>query len=463
MSQVTHAEFEIMRDLCHPNIVRVFEFFDFSTVAGDVHILMELVEGPCLEHAVTRFGGRKAVTACQNGLTEAAAVGVGENGGDPKGLGGKGEGKETPNPLRMTEDEARPLFRQLVEALVYLKEKKITHRDVSLRNVLLSSFDPKRAQLKLADFNVAKKGETDGLMTPVGNPRFIAPEVTFSDYGTEVDMWSLGVCLHFMLTGVLPFECPKKKNLIRAIRKNNLCFDTKENPIWEGVTPEGIDLCRWCLTREIDRRATPQDALGHPWMEGIPIHPVVRDAMTARAAAGSVPDLRPYRLLLLPPEQESHKVRSRWRQREREEFQGKFVQPSPSPQRKGKGDCVTRRERGGSITGPSSSYESRSPSPLAWGLLLHRNGTLEGSRKDAPEGGNGDGFTSLLATERGETLQSQQPRLQLRPAQFFSDSPQRHHSCPSRLTSLKDCLSSSSGRSGFLVSGGLDEVDGRTF
>uniref|UniRef100_A0A0G4FNP5 Protein kinase domain-containing protein n=1 Tax=Chromera velia CCMP2878 TaxID=1169474 RepID=A0A0G4FNP5_9ALVE len=377
MLDTTLAEFEIMRELDHPNIVKVCEFLDLSKVTGDVHILMELVEGPSLENAVSQCGGTTTTILSH---------------GDQPG---------TKTVRRMTEGEARRLFRQLMDVLVYLRQQNITHRDVSLSNVLLSSRDPKTAELKLIDFNIAKRGETDGLMTPAGNPRFIAPEVTAGDYGAEVDVWSAGVCLHYMLTGFLPFDAPTKESLVRAIKEKPLSFSPKDDLIWDRVSPEAIDICRWCLWRNAGRRATPMEALRHPWTQGISVPPLVRDAMTARAVAGHVPDLRLYRRLLFHRETERGGVGGRSR--------GKL-----------------RTEPGGGVGG----LPTVSSSPLVQGLL---HGALEGADESTPLacGFALDASPSLSGRDRG-SLGVEEPTTQQQSGRSMHHH-HHHHTYPGRL------------------------------
>ncbi|KAJ3146162.1 Protein kinase [Geranomyces michiganensis] len=106
---------------------------------------------------------------------------------------------------RMSEDDARKFFQQIICAVEYCHRHKIVHRDLKPENVLLDDHD----QVKIADFglsNIMSDGEF--LRTSCGSPNYAAPEVINGKLyaGSEVDVWSCGVILYVMLCGRLPFD-----------------------------------------------------------------------------------------------------------------------------------------------------------------------------------------------------------------------------------------------------------------
>jgi len=106
---------------------------------------------------------------------------------------------------KLTEDQAKPIFAQLVSAVGHLHTKGIVHRDIKAENVIFSQ----PGWVKLADFGFSCKYEEDTkLSTFCGSPPYAAPEL-FRDpnySGPKVDMWAMGVTLYFMLVGVTPFR-----------------------------------------------------------------------------------------------------------------------------------------------------------------------------------------------------------------------------------------------------------------
>ena len=108
--------------------------------------------------------------------------------------------------------------RDLVSALIYLKEQSIIHRDIKLQNVLVSG-----GAAKLADFGFAIKIEDLpplDVRKVVGTPVYFAPEVIKSKlYSYQSDLWALGVVIYSMLMGRLPFVSNKMNILADKILK----------------------------------------------------------------------------------------------------------------------------------------------------------------------------------------------------------------------------------------------------
>lgn len=100
-------------------------------------------------------------------------------------------------------------MRQILEAIRYIHDRGIIHRDLKPHCVLLSSKE-NAAPVKLGGFGVALQLPESGMVQAgrIGTPAFMAPEVIQRDstgFGRPVDMWALGVMLHVLLTGTLPF------------------------------------------------------------------------------------------------------------------------------------------------------------------------------------------------------------------------------------------------------------------
>jgi len=122
----------------------------------------------------------------------------------------------------------------LVLVLEFLSDRSIVYRDLKPENVLLDE----RGYVKLIDFGTAKKlnGCAGRTFTVVGSYPFMAPEVSQSlhkaskstGYGTEADIWSLGVMMFEFVCGFLPFghlmDDPTGKMIIKAVHETNLEF-----------------------------------------------------------------------------------------------------------------------------------------------------------------------------------------------------------------------------------------------
>jgi len=137
----------------------------------------------------------------------------------------------------------------LVLVLEALCDRSVLYRDLKPENVMLDA----QGYLKLIDFGIAKKLPTgeNRTFTVIGTPHYMAPEVARgSGYGTEVDLWSLGVLVFELVCGYLPFgeseEAPEA--VVRAVMREELAF-----PAAYKHAP-GQELIRGLLNRRPEQR-----------------------------------------------------------------------------------------------------------------------------------------------------------------------------------------------------------------
>jgi carbon catabolite-derepressing protein kinase len=164
-------EFEYLRALRHPHIVKLYEVISTPT---DIIFVMEYAGGELFNHIVS-YGS-------------------------------------------LPEPKARRFFQQLISGLEYSHRLKIVHRDLKLENVLIDD----DMNLKIADFGLSAV-ISDGafLTTSCGSPNYAAPEVLRGGMyaGPEIDVWSAGVILYVMLCGRLPFEDENVQHLFHKIHR----------------------------------------------------------------------------------------------------------------------------------------------------------------------------------------------------------------------------------------------------
>ena len=119
---------------------------------------------------------------------------------------------------KISEDDARRYFQQLISAVDYCHSRGVYHRDLKPENLLLDDNE----NLKVSDFGLsalADSARQDGLLhTTCGTPAYVAPEVlSRRGYdGAKADIWSCGIILFVLVAGFLPFH---DTNLIEMYRK----------------------------------------------------------------------------------------------------------------------------------------------------------------------------------------------------------------------------------------------------
>lgn len=167
---------------------------------------------------------------------------------------------------RLSEHEAHVIFKQLMEVVMYCHDKGIVHRDLKPENILLVSRSS--SPIKLADFGLAtyiKPGQT--LHVTVGSPFYIAPEVLAGGYNQAADVWSAGVILYILLSGMPPFWGKTKSTIFDAVRAANLCF---HSDIWDHISVSAKDLISGMLCFDPSKRLTAAQVLAHSWTTETP-------------------------------------------------------------------------------------------------------------------------------------------------------------------------------------------------
>jgi PAS domain S-box-containing protein len=109
---------------------------------------------------------------------------------------------------KLTEDEARVFWRQLVQGVEYMHNRGIVHRDLKLENIMLD----KNKNVVIIDMGLSNFTHKDTLLnTFCGSSSYAAPEMFLCRKykGPEVDIWSMGVILYCLVLGYLPFEDPQ--------------------------------------------------------------------------------------------------------------------------------------------------------------------------------------------------------------------------------------------------------------
>jgi len=172
------------------------------------------------------------------------------------------------------EESARVIMKGMTEAIKYCHSAGVCHRDISLENFLLS--DTESLEPLLIDFGLSvimeKNEQGEWKRIPhtgsVGKIYYMAPEVFANNGvaydGPKVDVWSLGVTLLTMLTGVPLWKRPEEQDeRFRACRKDL----AKMLKIWKfNLSPCVVDLVQRMLRVDPNERISLDEVLGHEWL-----------------------------------------------------------------------------------------------------------------------------------------------------------------------------------------------------
>ncbi|KAK9271434.1 hypothetical protein L1049_027025 [Liquidambar formosana] len=211
-------EIQIMHHLSeHPNVVRIKDTYEDGVF---VHLVMELCAGGELFDRIVQKG-------------------------------------------HYSEREAAKLIKTIVGVVEACHSLGVMHRDLKPENFLFDTPD-EDAKLKATDFGLSvfyKPGEA--FCDVVGSPYYVAPEVLCKHYGPEVDVWSAGVILYILLSGVPPFWAETESGIFRQILQGKIDFESQP---WPVISESAKDLIRKMIERDPKKRISAHEVLCHPWI-----------------------------------------------------------------------------------------------------------------------------------------------------------------------------------------------------
>lgn len=212
-------EIELLSQLDHPSIIRVYEYFEEN---ANYYVAEEFCRGGELYEQIYKID-------C------------------------------------FTEKDAATIMKQVFSAVYYLHSMNIIHRDLKPENIMLDNIDPHREiTLKLIDFGTAN------IFTPgkyleqkVGTSYYIAPEVVLKKYNQQADIWSCGVILFILLSGYPPFDGDTDEEIMDSVIKDEISYDDQE---WENVSDGAKNFLKKLLVKNPNKRLTAEQALKDEWL-----------------------------------------------------------------------------------------------------------------------------------------------------------------------------------------------------
>ncbi|OCT72477.1 serine/threonine-protein kinase SIK3 [Xenopus laevis] len=205
-------EVQIMKMLCHPHIIRLYQVMETERM---IYLVTEYASGGEIFDHLVAHG-------------------------------------------RMAEKEARKKFKQIMAAVHFCHCRNIVHRDLKAENLLLDA----NLNIKIADFGFSNRFTPGQLLkTWCGSPPYAAPELfEGKEYdGPKVDIWSLGVVLYVLVCGALPFDGSTLQNLRARVLSGKFRI-----PFF--MSTECEHLIRHMLVLEPSKRLSMEQICKHKWM-----------------------------------------------------------------------------------------------------------------------------------------------------------------------------------------------------
>ncbi|XP_020573872.1 calcium-dependent protein kinase 1-like [Phalaenopsis equestris] len=162
-----------------------------------------------------------------------------------------------------SERAAALLCREIITVVHDCHSLGVMHRDLKPENFLFLSKD-EDSPLKATDFGLSvffKPGDTFSDL--VGSAYYVAPEVLRRHYGVEADIWSAGVILYILLTGVPPFWAENEQGVFEAILQGHV--DYISDP-WPSISTDAKELVSSMLQIDPKDRPSAAEILKHPWI-----------------------------------------------------------------------------------------------------------------------------------------------------------------------------------------------------
>ncbi|OMJ65827.1 hypothetical protein SteCoe_37563 [Stentor coeruleus] len=207
-------EVNIMKELDHPNLPRIYEFFEDEKY---FYIILEFCKGGDLFEKIVELH-------------------------------------------KFEEAKAAEIMSQIFSGINYLHSKGIVHRDIKPENVLMDKKDS--LTLKIIDFDTATFFGKEKFHEMFGTALFMAPEVVQGTYNEKCDMWSCGIIMYILLSGIPPYDGTEEM-IFKALKNVDIKFN---GPRWERISSEAKDLLSKLLIPNPAMRISSSEACQHKWI-----------------------------------------------------------------------------------------------------------------------------------------------------------------------------------------------------
>ena len=217
------VEIELIKKLCHPNIVKVYEVYDIR-------------EFYFIIHEYCKYGNLYDYFR-----------------------------------FHFSEKQICILIYQILSGILYLHERNMIHRNIKLETIMVDHIEKDISTsepfffVKIRDFSTCKYLEPNEKENQiVGDIYYMAPEVIEEEYDEKCDIWSVGVILYMLITKKAPFEANDKEKIMDKIVEEDY---NKNSRKLLDVSEEVRDLIDKLLEKDPEKRPSAKEALEHPWFK----------------------------------------------------------------------------------------------------------------------------------------------------------------------------------------------------
>ena len=239
-----YKEVNLLIKMDHPNIVKIFEFYNGEK---EYYLIMEYCEGGELFDKIVKSN--------------------------------------------LTEIQCAYIMYQILSAVNYCHKMKIIHRDLKPENILIKKDEDGFYRVKVCDFGTSKAfkiGDTEKQL--VGSAYYIAPEVIQKKYNLKCDLWSCGVIMFVLLTKKPPFGGRND-----AIIMQNIQIGKYKEQLLDEYSPYAKELVALLLEKNIKKRINAEQALNHPWFDVFKCKDILTDIQDKDTIKRFIENLKNYK------------------------------------------------------------------------------------------------------------------------------------------------------------------------
>ena len=213
-------EIKVLKNLDHPNIIKIYEYQINQNKTID--ILIEYLKGPTLFSKLAQT-------------------------------------------KHFSEKDTLIVMLELFSCVKMMHDYGIVHRDIKPENIII--IDEKNLYIKLIDFGSCEIFSEENKETNrrLGTPSYVSPEIINGEkYSYECDIWAMGILMYFLLSGKVPFDGFNQNDIFNSIKNKKISFDDE---IWNNISLDAKNLIKCLLIKDKNKRININQILESSWVK----------------------------------------------------------------------------------------------------------------------------------------------------------------------------------------------------